>query len=117
MEKGMSASILPSYLRMFDRLFQEMEATLADHPWLTGENFSLAECALLPYLWRLERLNLDGMWADKPNLARWFARGKERPSWNAAMEAYPPLDPPSFDDDLKSKGINYWPAVQKMLSE
>ena len=115
LDKGMNASILPGYIRMFDKLFQEMEAALLDQPWLAGETFSLAECALLPYLWRLERLNLDAMWADKPNLAGWFARAKERQSWDTAMEAYPPLAPPGFDDDLKSKGVSHWPTVEAML--
>ncbi len=52
----------------------------------------------------------------KPNLVDWFARAKAQPSWDAAMESYPPIGPPDYDDDLKSKGVSHWPAVEAMLS-
>ncbi len=115
-EKGMDASFMPDHVRLHDKVLGEMEARLADHDWLAGSDFSLAECALLPYLWRLERLNLAGMWAERPHVTDWFARCKARPSWDRAMEAYQQLDDDDYDDDLKSKGIDLWPKVKAMLA-
>ena len=114
-EKRMGASFLVGHIRLFDKMLREMEAALSDWPWLAGDGFGLAECALLPYVWRLERLNLAEMWADKPHLAGWLARAKARSSWDAAMEAFPPVGP--HDYDLTSKGVSHWPTVSAMLSQ
>lgn len=115
-EKGMNASFLPDHVRLYDKVLGEMEARLADHAWLAGSDFSLADCALLPYVWRLERLNLAGMWAERPHVTDWFARCKARPSWDRAMEAYQALGGDDYDDDLKSKGVDLWPKVEAMLA-
>lgn len=115
-EKRLDASFLPEHVKLYDKVLREMEAALSSRTWLAGEAFSLAECALLPYVWRLERLNLDAMWADKPNLADWFARAKARPSWQRAMEAYPSVGAHDYDDDLRSKGVSPWPAIKAILA-
>lgn len=115
-EKRMAASTLPEHVRLHDLVLGRIEATLADRPWLAGEGFTLADIAILPYVWRLERLNLAQMWAQRPRLADWFARAKARPSWAQAMEAYQSLGAPDYDDNLKAKGVELWPKVQPMLS-
>ena len=116
-DKRLGASIVPGHVRLYDRVLREMETTLSDEKWLAGETFSIAECAMLPYVWRLERLNLSAMWADRPNVADWFARAKARPSWDRAMEAYPSLGGHDYDDDLRSKGVDLWPKIEAMLSD
>jgi len=114
-EKGMKASFLPDHIRLQDRILGEMEARLSGHDWLAGAAFSDAECALLPYLWRLERLGLEAIWAGRPRVADWFARCKARPSWERAMEAYPKYGGHDYDDDLKSRGVDLWPRFKAML--
>lgn len=87
-------------------------------PWLCGDAFGLADIALLPYVWRLERLGFAAMWADKSHVADWFARAGARPSWRAEMEAYPSLvhlDEDDYDDDLVSRGIDLWPKIVPMI--
>ncbi len=116
-DRRLEASFVPEHVRLHDKVLGEMEATLSKQPWLAGETFSIAECAILPYVWRLERLNLAAMWADRPNVADWFARAKARPSWDKAMEAYPSLGGHDYDDDLRSKGVDLWPTVEAMLSD
>lgn len=115
-DKGIDASFVPDHFRLYDKVLGEMEAALTGRAWLAGDDFSLAECALLPYVWRLERLNLAAMWADRPRLADWFARAKARPSWDKAMEAYPARGRGDYDDDLRSRGIELWPKVEAMLA-
>jgi len=114
-DKGLEASFVPEHVRLQDKILAEMEQTLFGRPWLAGEAFSIAECAMLPYLWRLERLNLAQMWADRPKIADWFARSKARPSWDKAMEAFPSRGANDYDDDLVSKGEDPWPRVKAML--
>ena len=54
-------------------------------PYLAGESFSNAECAVIPYILRLELLKLDGLWAQYPAVADWWARMRARPSVKAAI--------------------------------
>lgn len=116
LDKGIEASFVPGHFQLYDKVLGEMEKALADAPWLAGESFSLAECALLPYVWRLERLGLSAMWASRPNLTDWLARCKARPSWDQAMEAYQALGDDDYDDDLRNRGVDIWPSVEKMLA-
>lgn len=115
-DQGLKAPFVADHARLQNKILGDMETALADRPWLAGDDYSIAECAMLPYLWRLERLNLAGMWADRPNLADWFARAKARPSWDTAMEAFPSLGDNDYDDDLASKGVKPWPEIKAMLA-
>ena len=117
-ERGIEASFMPDHVRLHMKVLQDMEKALAADPWLAGEAFSLADIAILPYVWRLERLGLARMWAAMPHVAGWFARAKARPSWDRAMEAYPSLvhvDEDDYDDDLVSRGIDLWPRIEPMI--
>jgi glutathione S-transferase len=37
-----------------------------------GKQITLADIALMPAIVRMNDLNLDHMWDDRPNVARWF---------------------------------------------
>jgi len=43
-----------------------MEEALADGPYLSGNAHSIAECAVIPYLLRLELLRLNALWDREP---------------------------------------------------
>ena len=59
----------------------EMDEALEHGPWLVGAEFTLADCALLPYFQAMEQMGWDGIYADFPNIGGWIARGRERPSY------------------------------------
>ncbi len=115
-EKGLDAPIVKDAMRLHEKILGEIEKTLAQGPWLAGDEFSLAECALAPYVLRLERLGLAKMWDGRPNIADWFARLKARPSWNAAIVAFPSHGSPDYDDDLAGRGLDVWPKVKTLLA-
>jgi glutathione S-transferase len=60
-------------------------------PWAAGEEFSLADCALAPTVWYVEKITpLFGApdpLASRPKLKAWFTRVRERPSVKRALEA------------------------------
>jgi glutathione S-transferase len=67
-----------------------MEGQLADTTWLTGETFSLADLAMLPYVDTPLHL-VSALWYQrKPGIAHWLARMRARPSYEAAIMAFPP---------------------------
>ena len=53
-----------------------MEETLADNEWLAGDQFSLADCALLPYFQVMAQMGWDGLYKEHPNVVGWFGRGQ-----------------------------------------
>ena len=49
-------------------------------PWLLGDMFTLADINMIPYVWRIEYLNLLDIWMDdRPRVAEWWERAKARP--------------------------------------
>jgi len=98
---------------LHDRVLKEMNDALAKTPWLNGEDFSLADIAIIPYVTRLDRLGLQGMWAERANVARWFAAMKARPSFDTAITSFGST---AYDDELKKRGIDVWPQVRALLA-
>ena len=43
-----------------------MEAALASSPYLAGADWSLADAAATPYIWRLDKLKLAPLWNRRP---------------------------------------------------
>ena len=64
-----------------------MDRALANGPWMIGEQFTLADIALVPTLVRMSDIGLADAWADKPRVADWLARVQARPSF--AKTFYP----------------------------
>lgn len=116
LERGIEAPILGDAVRHYDKALAEMEKTLSTRPWLAGDAFSLAECALAPYVLRLDRLGLSGMWSERPGVAAWYARLQTRKSWAQAIEAYPSLGPEDYDDDLRAQKPGPWTKVKSLLA-
>ncbi|MCX7312588.1 MAG: glutathione S-transferase family protein [Alphaproteobacteria bacterium] len=62
-----------------------MDRALANGPWMIGQQFTLADVALVPTLVRMSDIGLADVWADKPRVADWLARVRARPSFAAAF--------------------------------
>jgi glutathione S-transferase len=83
-ERGVEATQVPAALRVCDRVLADASRQLDDTPWLVGEEISLADTALLPYVCRLEDLSMAWMWRDRyPSIAGWLARCKARSNYRA----------------------------------
>jgi len=62
-----------------------MDRALAKGPWMIGDQFTLADIALVPTLVRMSDIGLADAWADKPRVADWLSRVQERPSFAKAF--------------------------------
>ena len=113
LEMGFEAPIVKDAVLLHDKVLREMEATLSRQLWLAGESFSLADIGLTPYITRLDRLGLAGMWAERPNVGRWFAAIQARPSFGTAITAFAST---AYDDELKKRGIDVWPQINALLA-
>jgi glutathione S-transferase len=114
MEKKFDSPIVHDAIRLNEKMLNDMSGRLKGHDWLAGDDWSLAEACLTPYVERLHRLGLAPMWADKPGIGDWYDRVRARPSYARAITAYPTLD--AYDDLLIDRGETVWPDVQQVLA-
>lgn len=66
---------------------QRMDRALADGPWMIGDEFTLADVALVPTLVRMSDIGLAEVWDGLPRVAGWLERVQTRPSF--AQTFYP----------------------------
>jgi len=85
--EGVESPYVFQAIATFEKLFKNMEQDLSDgRTWMLGETYSLADINLMPYVARMEYLDLLDIWtADRPHVQAWWARAKERPSFKAAV--------------------------------
>ena len=88
-EKGIETPFFRDHIKVFEKTFGEMEAQLGKTKWLASDIYTLADIEITPYVERIDRLGLDGMWENRPKLADWFTRIKARPSFKMIAD-YPP---------------------------
>jgi glutathione S-transferase len=99
-------------LAQHNKLLAWMADSLKGGHYLAGDAFSIAECAVIPYLLRLELLKLSALWEGYPTIADWWARMRGRPSVKAAI-----FDRMSEADwaPFKNLAPDPWPKVQALL--
>ena len=86
-ELGVGSPYVLQGIAAYEKAFKTMEADLAaDGPWLLGEQFSLADINMMPFIARLDYLDLLDLWTgDRPNVQRWWKLAQARPSFIAAI--------------------------------
>jgi len=74
-----AAATTALFLRKVDAALQEA--------WLVGDAFTLADCALAPYVVRLEHLGASSLWEGGrlPRLSAWLDALHARPSFDTAI--------------------------------
>jgi glutathione S-transferase len=98
-DPGRSARFLSTYqvgvespyvlygIASFEKLFRHMDETLADgRNWLVANRLSLGDINLMPFVARLEYLNLlDLFIAERPHVQGWWKRSKGLQSYQKAV--------------------------------
>ncbi|MDP4594310.1 MAG: glutathione S-transferase family protein [Beijerinckiaceae bacterium] len=113
-EKGFEAPDIADRVRLYDRYLHLMEDALAASPWLAGEQFSIADIALTPYVNRLDMLSMQGLWQGGrlPHVTEWFSKIRARPAFRPALLGWIPA---ALANDLACNGAKSWPEVQKII--
>jgi len=81
-----TADVIAVYGEVLDR----METVLARRDHLACEELSLADVAVVPFIYRLDCLGLSAAWEGgrRPAVAGWLARMTARPSFDPAVAAW-----------------------------
>ena len=71
---GFPKDVLDEAMERIARGIERMNENLEESggPWLLGDALSEADIAIMPVIVRLDDINLDHIWADKPAIACWF---------------------------------------------
>jgi glutathione S-transferase len=76
---GIEAPQFIGAIKVYGQAIDKMSHQLEQTAWLAGEQYSLADAALLPYVCRLETLAMTWMWDRKhPSITSWLDRCKAR---------------------------------------
>ena len=54
-------------------------------PWLAGSTYSLADIAAAPVIDRIQRLNMDDLWAKLPAVKDWVERVTSRAAYRQSL--------------------------------
>jgi GSH-dependent disulfide-bond oxidoreductase len=72
------------YVRETNRLYGVLDRRLAQHPYVAGETYTIADVAIYPWVVPYERQGQK--LGDTPHLERWFKAVAERPATQRAYE-------------------------------
>jgi len=111
-EHGLDSEFVADALAQHNKLLAWMADALKGSRYLAGDAFSIAECAVVPYILRLELLKLSALWDRYPAIANWWMRMRARASVKAAI-----FDRMSEADwtPFKNLAPDPWPKVQVLL--
>jgi glutathione S-transferase len=107
---GLDAAPVAEALRQQEKLLDRIEAAMRHGAYLAGEEWSLADAAATPYVWRL-KLKLARLWDTRPGVAAWYQRIRQRPSFKTAVEDW--VTP--ADHERYAKEPDPWPKVRAIL--
>ncbi|MBT7267232.1 MAG: hypothetical protein HN884_10190 [Rhodospirillaceae bacterium] len=64
----------------------KIEETLSKSAWLAGDEFTLADIAIAPFIERFEANNMDALmdFSKRPKVGEWWERVQARPSYQEA---------------------------------
>jgi glutathione S-transferase len=108
---GLEAPLVVDAVRQHQKLLHGIEVAIEHGPYLAGQQWSLADAAATPYVWRLDKLKLARMWDDRPGVLAWYDRVRSRPSFKAAVDDW--LRP--ADLERYALAPDPWPKVQNIV--
>ncbi len=110
--EGVEAKSFKAAIRRIDELLADFEEILRHSTWLAGPGYSLADIAFTSYMARLEMLKYTELWTRRSHVKDWFARLKERPSFELGILRW--VDP-AYQKVLNDGGKRAWPLVSEIL--
>ena len=80
-ERGLDAPLVALHLAKYVDILRKMGRALKMGPWLTGDIYSLADIAMLPYVYRLDDMAQNWIWENDSDMAPigdWLDRSRAR---------------------------------------
>jgi glutathione S-transferase len=112
-EKGLDSYHFKVAIDRLLTLYRDMDDALAQHAWLAGDAYSIADAAFTPYIVRLEHLDVMGLLEPTPRTADWYRRIKARPSFAAGITQW---ENPGYLNLMKKRGREDWPKIKQIMA-
>jgi glutathione S-transferase len=111
-EKGLDSPFFHIAIKRLLTLYRDMDNALAQHAWLAGDRYSIADAAFTPYIVRLEHLDVMGLLDPTPRTADWYRRIKARPSFQDAIVRW---ENGHYLNLMKGRGREDWPKIKGIM--
>lgn len=85
---GTNSPRLKLAISAYKKFIKDLANALAKQEWILPSGVSLADFAFLPYMERLEQLNLKALWSEYPNIENWFNRVKATEAYQLAIRQW-----------------------------
>jgi glutathione S-transferase len=111
-EHGLDSEFVSEAIAQHQKLLAWMDQSLQSGSYLAGDAFSNADCAVIPYILRLDLLKLSGMWDRYPAIDEWWQRMRARPSVKVTI-----FDRMTETDwaPFRNLAPDPWPKVEAIL--
>ncbi len=87
------------YTNETKRLYGVMDKQLATHRYIAGDEYTIADIAIFPWLRSWQNQGVD--WADYPHLKKWFDAISARPAVIRGVQVLADLRKPVVDDKAR----------------
>jgi glutathione S-transferase len=112
-EHGLDSKYVQEAVADHKKLLRWIGDAMVAGPYLAGEMFSNADVAAIPYILRLELLQLSRLWDHHPGVGAWWERVRNRPSVQQSIfQRMTENDWAPF----KSIAPDPWPKVRELLA-
>lgn len=109
---GMESSRLRFAALAYDKLIEDMASALENSEWLVEGEISLADFSMLPYIDRLDQLQLSDWWTPYPQLKQWLSRMRATQGYRLGVKEW--IDP-AYIQLMKESGSGAWPKMKSLL--
>ena len=95
-------------------MIANVEASLDEFggPWLLGEEYTLADVVVTPYMLRLSHFSFDSMWQDsRSRVAEWWERIQAPSNYRGVIS---PDTPTANLEKHQANGAKEWPRVKEI---
>jgi glutathione S-transferase len=80
-KRNQDPAVLESAGTMVDKVYATLSAPLSKSPFLTGENFSIADIGFMPYIEYMQGSPAHALLEKYESVLAWWKRVSGRPSW------------------------------------
>lgn len=116
LEHGLQSVELPAQVRVFNNLLKDMAERLEQSNWLVGDEVSLADYAMLPYVLRLKDLGQSWLWQEVPGriqIQDWVDRCAQEPGFKGISDNLEP----TYLELMGEKGREAVPALREIFAK
>lgn len=85
---GRSSPRLKLAIYAYKKLLKDIAVALETNEWILSSGLSLVDFAFVPYIERLEQLQLQNMWANYPQIDEWLSRVRASQAYKVGMEEW-----------------------------